>query len=393
MQAVDGLRIVPSIQVSEQYDTNVFFAPKSLLQGLTPEDIVTTLAPQVRGLYADREKLVKVNAVVGAVGSYYVNNSGLSYVGANAGAVLDVSDLLSRWRPGARWTVSDTFFYSPQPPAFLVGGQLGEQANPLVVGFQAFRTNTKSNNVTTLFELPLSMTIKLTGSYSNSFIRYGASQVPGAPTLISQDLHAYTAGLLKEVSLYDTVRADFTGNEFDLGGLGSFSLKGGTLSWVHKFSPTASLNAAGGAQLLSGQFNGTPFSVIAPAGSLALFWSDSTTSLTLAYRSSVTPSFQFRSAALLNHSVSFNMTKNTHIPGLVGLLGANYGVADEYGSNSGGDLSWTTVGGTAGLRYRATQKMFLVLTYFYQNVDNVFGETHFAYDKHVAQLSLVQAFY
>ncbi len=87
------------------------------------------------------------------------------------------------------------------------------------------------------------------------------------------------------------------------------------------------------------------------------------------------------------------MTQNTPIRDLAGLLGANYSLATEYGSNSGGDLSWTTVGGTAGLRYRATEKMFVTLLYLYQNVDNVFGETRFAFDKHVVQLGLAQAFY
>lgn len=390
----DGLRVIPSVQVSERYDSNVYFAPKNLLQGLNSEDIVTTVVPQVRGLYTDHENLVKVNAVVGAVGSYYVNNTGLSYVGTNAGVVLDMSDLLSRWRPGARWTVSDTFFYSPQPPAFLQGGQLGEQANPLVAGFQAQRTNTKSNNVNTQFELPLSMTVKLTGSYANSFIRYGASQVLGAPTLISQDLHTYTAGLLREVSLYDTVRADFTGSEFDLGELGGLSLRGGTIGWTHKFSPTIRFNAAGGAQMLSGELNGAGLSsIIAPVGNLAIQWNDLTTSLTLAYRTGITPSFQSRAAALLNHMVSFNMTQKTSIRDLVALVETNYGVANEYGSNSAGALSWTTVGGTAGLTYRATQKLFLTLTYNYQNVENSFGGTRFAFDRHVAQLSLSQAFY
>ncbi len=389
-----GLNVVPSVQVSERYDSNVFFAPKSRLQGLTPEDFVTTVVPQVRGLYTDHEHRVKVNAVVGAVGSYYVNNTGLSYVGADAGAVLDMSDLVSQWRPGARWTVSDTFFYSPQPPAFLLGGQSGEQANPLVAGFQAFRNNTKSNSVHTLFELPLNRTVKLSGSYTNSFIRYGASQVPGAPTLISQDLHAYTAGLLKEISHYDTVRADLTGNEFDLGGLGSFSTRGGTLGWVHRFTPTISINATGGVQMLSGELNGVPFaSTIAPVSSLAIDWKDSTTFIALAYRSAITPSFQSQAGALLNHTVSFNMTQNTSIRDLVGLLGANYSVANEYGSNSGAALSWTTVGGTAGLRYRVTQKLFLTMIYSYQNIDNAFGGTRFAYDRHVTQLSLAQAFY
>lgn len=394
IRVAEGLNVIPSVQVSERYDSNVYFAPKSLLQGLTPEDFVTTVVPQVRGLYTDHEHLVKVNAVVGAVGSYYVNNAGLSYVGANAGVVLDMSDLLSKWRPGAKLTVSDTFFYSPQPPAFLVGGQLGQQANPLVAGFQAYRTNTNSNSVNTLFELPLNRTVNVSGTYRNSFIHYGASQVPGAPTLISQDLHAYTAGLSKEVSLYDTVRVDFTGTEFDQGRLGAFSARGGTLGWTHRFTPTMRLNATGGAQLLSGELNGVQISsTIAPIGSLAVQWEDPTTSITLAYRSGITPSFQSQGGALLNHLVSCNITQKTPIRDLVGLLGANYSIANEYGSHSGSAVSWTTVGGTAGLRYRATQKLFLTMIYSYQNVDNEFEGTRFAYDRHVAQLSLAQAFY
>jgi hypothetical protein len=360
---------------------------------LTPEDFVTTIVPQVRGLYADQQRLVKVNAVVGAVGSYYVNNTGLSYVGANAGVILDMSDLLSRWRPGARWTVSDTYFYSPQPPAFLLGGQSGIQANPLVAGFQATRTNTSSNSVNTLFQFPINKTVSLSGSYAHSFIHYGSSQVPRSFTLISQNVHAYSAGLLMDVSLYDTVRVNFTGNDFDQGERGAFSARGGGLGWIHRFSPTVSFDATGGVQVLSGELNGAPLSsVIAPFGSLAILWNDPTTSIALTYRSAITPSFQFQGAAMLNHTVSFNMTQNTPIRDLAGLLAANYGVANEYGSNSGSSLSWTNVGGTAGLLYRATQKMFLTLTYNYQNVDNVFGDTHFAFDRHVGQIALVQAF-
>jgi hypothetical protein len=394
IQAVNGLRVIPSVEVSERYDSNVFFASKSQLQGVAPDDVITTVSPQVRGLYADREKLVKVNAIAGAVGSYYANNTGLSYVGGNAGAVLDMSDLLSQWRPGARLKVSDTYFYSPQPPAFLLGSQSGETANLLVAGFQATRTKTNSNSVNAIVELPLHTTLKLTGSYTNSFIRYGASQVPQAATLLSQDAHAYAAGLLVQVSALDTVKVDFTGSEFDQGGLGAFGTRGGVLGWTHRFSSTVSFNATGGVQELSGESNGVRFSsVIAPSGSLAILWNDLTRSIVFAYRSGITPSFQFQSAALLNHSVFFSMTQSTPIRDLAGLLRASYSVANEYGSDSGGALSWTTVGGTAGLLYRATQKMFLSLTYDYQNVDNVFRGTHFAYDKHVINLSLAQAFY
>lgn len=393
VQAVNGLRIIPSVQVSQRYDSNVFFAPKSQLQGLTPGDVITTVAPQVRGLYADHEALVKVNVTAGAVGSYYVNNAGLSYVGANVGVGLDLSDLLSQWRPGARLTVSDAYLYSPQPPAFLVGDQSGEQKNPLVAGFQATRAKTSANSFSTALEVPLNRAVNLRGGYTNSFIHYGASQVPGAAALIDQNIHTYTADVLVQVSLQDTVSVGFTGNEFDQGGRGRFSARGGNLGWIHRFSPVVSFNAVGGMQELSGEINGAQLSSLAPFGSLVILWKDPTTSMSLAYRTGIAPSFQFESAAMLSHSVSFNVTQDTPVQGLTGLLGANYGVANEYGSNSGRAPSWATVGGTAGFLYRVTQKLFLNLFYSYQNIDNVFGGTHFAYDKHVVQLNLTQAFY
>lgn len=402
IQATDGLRIIPSVQVSERYDSNVFFASKSQLQGTAPGDFITTVAPQVRGLYTDHDKLVKVNASVGVVGSYYANNTGLNYVGANAGVGLDMSDLISLWRPGARWTVSDTYFYSPQPPAFLLGNQSGEQINPLLTGFQAARTNTSANSVNTQLELPLYRTVKLTGSYTHSFIRYGAtqvpqtstSQVPQAATLISQDTQGYTAGLLVQASVQDSITVDLMSSDFDQGRLGDFSTRGGALGWAHRFSSAVSFNATGGVQEISGQSNGVRFpSTIAPFGRLAILWKDPTTSIALLYQSSIAPSLAFRSAPMLSHSVSFSLTQNTPIRDLAGLLGVNYGVANQFGASSGGALSWTTVGGMGGLVYRVTQKMFLTLAYSYQNVDNVFGGTHFAYDKHVVQLNLTQAFY
>jgi len=396
IRVVDGLHVVPSVQVSERYDTNVFFAPKSRLQGLTPEDVITTVAPQVRGLYTDQAKLVKVNAVVGAVGGYYVNNTGLNFVGANAGAVLDMSDLLSRWRPGTRLTISDVYFYSPEPPTFLLGGESGEYVNPVLAGYQARRTNTSFNSVSTLLQLPINRTVSLSSSYTNSFVDYGISQVPGEGNLIGRKVQAYSVGFLMQVSLQDTVRVNFTGNEFDLGERGVFSARGSNLGWSHRFSSAVSFNAAGGVQVLSGEVNGVSLSsgnTIAPFGSLALLWQDTTTTIALGYRTGITSSVQSRGEAMLNHAISLNMTQNTPIQNLVGLLAANYSVADGYGASSGPSLSWTTVRGTAGFLYRVTQKTFLILNYSYLNVDNVIGERHSAFEKHMVQLSLDQAFY
>ena len=214
--------------------------------------------------------------------------------------------------------------------------------------------------------------------------------------MIGRKVQAYSVGFLMQVTLQDTLRVDFTGNEFDLSERGAFSARGGNLGWSHRFSSAVSFNATGGMRVLSGEVNGVSLSsgtAIAPFGSLALLWQDPTTSIALGYQAGITPSVQFQGAAMLNHAVSFNMTQDTPIRNLVGLLAANYSVAEGYGSSSRSSLSWTTVRGTAGLLYRVTQKTFLILSYSYLNVDNVIGERHSAFEKHMVQLSLDQAFY
>ena len=116
IQIQDGYRIIPSIAAAERYDSNVYFAPKT--PGLNRGDYVSTLAPQIRGLYAGN--LFKVNAMAAGVGEYYVNNPGLNYIGTNATAAIDASGLVNQWWKGSHLIVSDSFFYSPQPPSFAV---------------------------------------------------------------------------------------------------------------------------------------------------------------------------------------------------------------------------------------------------------------------------------
>jgi hypothetical protein len=49
--------------------------------------------------------------------------------------------------------------------------------------------------------------------------------------------------------------------------------------------------------------------------------------------------------------------------------------------------------GTGGVVYKFSPETFLGLHYSYANVDNQFNGNTFAFDRHVAQLSLTQAFY
>lgn len=66
-------------------------------------------------------------------------------------------------------------------------------------------------------------------------------------------------------------------------------------------------------------------SALAPLGNLALRWKDSTTTMTLAYGVGITPSFQFQSAPLRTQVLSLNLTQETGLPDLLGVVGLNFG--------------------------------------------------------------------
>jgi len=393
LQIADGFRVIPTILIAQRYDSNVFFVPPT--PGLKPDDFVTTTVPQVRGLYVG--DFVTVNATAAAVGEYYAKNTGLSYVGANAGAVLDFSKLLSRWWAGTQMTVTESFSKTPQPPAFLTGDLSGEGGvNPYVRGFQAGRVNTESNNIGSMLSVPISQTVNLTGSYYNGFMKFGSVDVQQVGILVNTSYTTYMAGLSKKLSPQDAVSLRFTGSEYDTRPQGVFTTRGGVLVWLHQFSQNSSLTTTGGAQLMEGEFSGVPFApVIAPTGGLSFLWKDSATSVLLGYSVGVVPSFQFQSAALLSHTATFTLTQQTAIPELLGLVSLNYGRANEYGGSSSpaSAISYTSFGGTGGVTYKFSSKTFMGLTYSYSKFDTAFGVNRFGFDRQVVQMTLTQAFY
>jgi hypothetical protein len=394
LQILDGFRVIPSIRVGERYDSNVFLASKT--PGLKREDFVTTTIPQVRGLYAGN--LVTVNAMASAVGEYYAKNTGLNYVGTNAGAMLDVSKLASRLWEGTRLTVFDAYSYTPQPPAFLTGDLAGEGSNPYVRGFQVARTNTQSNMFGASLTVPLNQVVGLIGSYTNGFMKFGSSEGQQPGSLIDTNYHTYMAGLSMKASRQDTVSLNFINSEYDSGVRGTLSTYGGTVGWSRLFTPNVSLVSTAGAQLVEPKYVGTPSSTtIAPLGRLALLWRDSTTTMTVAYNVGVTPSYQFQSQSLLTHLASISLTQQTAIPELLGVASLNYGRGAQIGSAStstvSSSISYDSWGGTGGLIYRFTPETFLGLTYSYQNNDQSFGGKSFRIDRQVVQMSLTQAFY
>lgn len=388
----DGFQVIPSLSVGQRYDSNVFFARKS--PGLQREDFVTTAVPQLRGAYVGDS--IAVNAVAGATGEYYAKHTDLNYVGANAGLALNLSKLLDRWWQGATLTAADTYIYSPQAPMFAAGNLAGDPATPHVTGFQVGRATVSRNVVRTDLALPLNQMLNLTGSYANGFLRYGSSDVVQAGALLNNQFQTYTAGLALKASPQDILSVNSVNNEIEFTSQagGSFTTRGGTLGWEHLFSPMVSLRAHAGATLLQRELGGAPStSTVAPVGDVALFWKDRATALTLLYSLGVAPSLQFEAQALRTHVVSLTLTQETALPNLLAMATVNYGRGDQYGASSGADVSYVSVMGSGGVVYKFTPQTFLGMNYSYTNVENNFGGRTVAFDRHVAQLTLTQAFY
>jgi hypothetical protein len=384
-----GFRLIPSIMVGERYDNNVLFAPNRSPGKL--DDYVTTAIPQVRGLYVG--SLVSVNAVARAVGEYYAKNTGLNYVGTNVGGIIDASKLASQVWGGTQLTLSDTYSYTPQPPAFMTGDLTGQGANPFVSGYQVSRVNMQSNVFNANLVAPLTPVVNLLASYTNGLLQFGSSKTQQQGQLLDSNYQTYKGGLSRDISSQDTVSLNFVGSDYDYHGRGNFTTRGGTVGWVRVFSPNLSLNATAGAQLVDSNLTNTVSSnSVQPLGNLALFWQDRATTLTLAYGIGVTPSFQFQSTPLRTQVVSLNLTQQTGIPELLGVVGLNFGHGEQIGS-SAAEVTYTAWGGTGGLAYRITPQAFLGLTYSYSNNNQAFGNNGFLIERQVVQFSFTQAFY
>src|SRR5215467_10235367 len=391
IEITEGYRLVPSVMVGERYDSNIFFVPKTA--GIDREDFVTTAAPTIRGLYAGRS--LSANVYASAVGEYYAKNPNLSYVGTNLGANVDISRLLDGLRPSSTWQVTEYYSFTPIPPAFSTGDVYGS-SNPYLRGYQTVRTNTQINSTGTNLSVPLTQIFSVTGSYSYSFAKYGATasaiQSPGA--LLSSTTQSYTAGLATKLSGADTLTLNYAGSFSDYGSSGSFSANGATVRWQHLFSERAFMTANGGVQLVQTAFPSAPnTSTYAPTGGLSGSFKDRTTTLLISWFLGVTPAVQFQPQPLINNTLSLALTQLTPIQNLIGVLGLNYSRADELGSSASVPVSYYSYGANAGLTYRATTKTFFGLTVNYQNFHNDFGGTNYTIPRTAVQLTLTQALY
>ena len=273
------IRVVPSISVIEQYDTNVFFAPKSQLPvGKKSDDLISIFTPQLNLMQGNT--LVKTNLSVGAIVQKFVRNSELDNVGFNAAAGMDLSQAANRVLP--RMTalrLFGTFSYSPSASAFGAGGLGGGVgggvgggggfggggfgtggvgiSGPIDSGLLTQRIRTTMYNVGFADSYSLSPTTDFQTTYTYSQLSFGGAYTPvattsGQPlnTVFDTATHSISAGPTSKISATDTLNVRYTFNQTSQPQFGDYTTHAGSLGWGRSWSREWSSSLNGGLTLI-----------------------------------------------------------------------------------------------------------------------------------------------
>ncbi len=437
--------IIPSLTVSERYDSNIFSTPKSLLApGSKPEDFITTVTPQINIAYQGSR--ISGSLFGAGLVTKYLHNPSRDFTGWNVGGQLDLTNAANQMSQRiTSLSVRGTYISTPSTTGFgAAGGGLGAGFGSTSGGVLETGqvTNRASSQRYTLgvgggYQLTGVTTLSADYNYSQvSFGEQGAQSGGVNIPLFSTTGHQGSTTIATQISARDTVGATATMSHFiqedssGSRGSGSFTTITETLNWSRlwtqqldtslsgggilrlpvgsaipgqssksQFVPTVvaamtyssfaeGLRAAGSSLRMS-PFNGLPSLAgsLNPGGIVA----PGAYSVSMSYRFSLLPAFAFGAGPLKVHLVGMNavggITSN-----LSGLVGINY----SHGIQSAPTSTFDTVGVTVGANY-LLGPILASLTYnwlfFSREADQSLStQTQFEFSKKIVLLSLSYAF-
>ena len=446
--------LIPSLSVSEMYDSNVFYAPKaSLSPGSKPEDYVTMVTPQINVAHSD--SLIQGRLSAGAVISRYVNNSDLDYTGINTAGQLTATNWAKKLSQRiSNLSITGTYQYTPASIAFgavpggglgtgygaVPGGGLGTGvgttgvASPINGGLITNRVSTHVYTLGVGGGYLLTPLTTLTGTYNYTKLSFG-SQSGGLNTqLFGTTGHQGSASLSTRLTPTDTVGttaslSHFQQDESNGSGTSSFTTIYGTANWARRWSQELSSTLTGGGIVTLPIDSATPGqstkTSVAPTATVRINYSSFAEALraagstpgpfddlpsligslnpgaimvpgqytaSLGYTFSVFPSYAGSAGAIRTHIVGINVIGGITSK-LSGLAGMNY--AHSGGTGSLG--TFDSVGLTAGLRYLIGPVLAsLTANYLNYSTNNTpqpaLGTNISAFSKETVMLSLSTAF-
>src|SRR5256712_908819 len=340
-------RRVPSLAVSERYDSNVFFVP-----GGNREDYVTNISPQVKVDHKGR--LIEGTVQGGATGEVYVKNPGLIYIALNGGVILNLDNAVAQLVRGAGLKVSDTFYFTPQPPAFVAPGTGGQVSEAFARGIQATRANSFTNAGSVIGSYALSPRVDLQATYMHQKIHFGTAFVsPTTGQLFNSTLQTVTAGPQLKISPLDTLTLTYQYQQAEFSRGEGFHTHGGITGWTRAFTPTLTAHVTAG------------MTVIEPGESVRYLVTASldkklqNTDASLSYSRGVYPSFFITGLPLLSQVVTATVAHRLTAL-LTGTVNGNYAKNE---SVPPGSLAYESYGVTVGLNYTVSRNLNAALSY------------------------------
>ena len=387
--------VIPTLSVSERYDSNIFFTPKSLLApDRKPEDFVTTVTPQINMAHAG--SLMRGSLFAGGLITKYLHNPSLDFIGINAGGMLELKDAANKVSQRiTSLTVRGTYQFTPASNGFgATGGGLGTGFGSTSGG--VFNTGLITNRVSMHRYIlgvaggyQLTHTTTLTGTYDYSKLSFGNQSGGVNNPLFDTTGHQGSTTISTRISARDTVGATAAMSHYiqdqsgGSSGQGSFTTIAETLNWGRLWTQQLSTTLTGGGivtlpvgsaipgQSVKSQFAPTATAIMtyssfseglrAAGSSLSPF--DSLPSLagslnpggimapgaytaSMRYTYSIFPTFAFGSGPMKTHVVGANASVGI-TPKLAGQVGINY----SHSTRSAPSSTFDTLGVTAGASY------------------------------------------
>jgi hypothetical protein len=256
--------IIPSLTVSERYDSNIFSAPKSLLRpGSKPEDFITTVAPQINISHAG--SLVSGSIIGTGLVTKYLNNPSRDFTGYSTSGLLDLTEAAHQVSQRISFlSVRGSYRSTPSTTGFgAAGGGLGTGFGSTSGG--VLETGQVTNRASRqLYNLIVSGGYQLTGltslqaSYNYTQVSFGEQDAQSGGVsnpLFDTSAHRGSTTISTRISPRDTVGATALMSHFVQGqsgggsGRGSFTTITETLDWSRLWTQQLRTTLKGGGTL------------------------------------------------------------------------------------------------------------------------------------------------
>ena len=374
-------KITPSLYVSERYDSNVFFVPGKDLQ-----DYVTSISPQARVIH-------KGNFFEGVIGGgataeVYARNPGLNYVAGNGLIDLNLDQAIGKISRGLGLRFADTFYFTPQPPAFVAPVGVSQAPEAFVRGIQAQRANSFSNIGKVIGSYAILPVLSFTSTYTDQRIRFqnpifASTGQLQTSSLIDTTFQTVTTGPVLKVSPLDTVTLyhQYQQGRFNSGGPESgFQTQGALVGWIREISPNLKADLSGGFAIFEGSKD------IQFVGSASIDWNFQNTQLMISYSRKITPSFIFVGVPLLSQVADVVITYHLTEPFSV-FINGNYAFNESLPDSS--VLAFKSYSMRVGMDYKFTPDVSARLSYTRSEFESTAFAQNFIFDRNTVMLTVV----